>query len=271
MYLADYHVHTLCSPDGTATMADVAARAVEAGLQELCFTDHVDTVHWADYSPRDDFDWAEARRQFAEAQEKWGERIALRFGAELGEAHVGFGRAEKLLRDGGALDFVIGSVHTSSEKMGYFDLSALPKGEAAYYNDIMRGYIEENLRLVKWGKFHVLGHLLLPLWYIRRVGGGEIDPALYRDGVEEILRLLVDKGIGLELNAGVCADMYWAPTEAVLQRYRALGGEIITTGSDCHTLPQVGVGLPEAQEQLRRCGYRYFTTFEMGKPIFHKL
>ena len=42
MYLADYHVHSSCSPDGHVTMADMAAEGIRRGLNEICFTDHVD-------------------------------------------------------------------------------------------------------------------------------------------------------------------------------------------------------------------------------------
>lgn len=71
MYLADYHVHSTCSPDGRQTMAQAAEAAVRQGLRELCITDHVDTIHWGTLAPRDDFDWAESRRQFHEAQALW--------------------------------------------------------------------------------------------------------------------------------------------------------------------------------------------------------
>ena len=64
MYLADYHVHSTCSPDGHQTMAQAAEAAVRQGLNELCITDHVDTLYWDDFRPRWDFDWDEARRQF---------------------------------------------------------------------------------------------------------------------------------------------------------------------------------------------------------------
>lgn len=59
MYLADYHVHSTCSPDGHQTMAQAAEAAVRQGLNELCITDHVDTLYWDDFRPRWDFDWDE--------------------------------------------------------------------------------------------------------------------------------------------------------------------------------------------------------------------
>ena len=44
MYLADYHTHSATSPDGQLTVSELAEAAVRAGLDEICVTDHVETV-----------------------------------------------------------------------------------------------------------------------------------------------------------------------------------------------------------------------------------
>ena len=68
MYLADYHVHSSCSPDGHVTMADMAAEGIRRGLNEICFTDHVDTIQWGTTHLRTDtFDWAAEEKQYADA------------------------------------------------------------------------------------------------------------------------------------------------------------------------------------------------------------
>lgn len=42
MMLADYHVHTEFSDDSVYPMEDVIEDAIKMGLDEICFTDHVD-------------------------------------------------------------------------------------------------------------------------------------------------------------------------------------------------------------------------------------
>lgn len=69
MYTADYHVHSTCSPDGKMTMSQAAEAAIRAGLDEICITDHVDTIYWGTNAPRDSFDWASSRAQYREALE----------------------------------------------------------------------------------------------------------------------------------------------------------------------------------------------------------
>ena len=131
MYLADYHVHSTCSQDGRQTMAQAAQAAVAAGMDELCLTDHVDTIYWGpEQKPRWDFDWDAVRRQFRQAQEQWGHRITLRLGAELGEAAMSFQRAEHLMQNAPPLDFVIGSVHMAGKKF-HWEKAGLEEAEHA--------------------------------------------------------------------------------------------------------------------------------------------
>ena len=39
---ADYHVHTEFSDDSVYPMEDVVRDAIDMGMEEICFTDHVD-------------------------------------------------------------------------------------------------------------------------------------------------------------------------------------------------------------------------------------
>ena len=40
MYCSDYHLHTLISSDSPASLEQQAQSALDAGLHELCVTDH---------------------------------------------------------------------------------------------------------------------------------------------------------------------------------------------------------------------------------------
>lgn len=99
MYLADYHTHSAASPDGSLTVNQLAEAAVRAGLDEICVTDHVDTVLWGSHAPREHFDWSGLLAQVPQAREQYAGRLTIRLGAELGEAPMGFDRAEKLLKN----------------------------------------------------------------------------------------------------------------------------------------------------------------------------
>ena len=108
MYLADYHTHSRISPDGSCTMTDMARSAIQKGLQEICFTDHVEPFVWGDGSrPPLPHDWTPLREEFARAQAEVGDQIRLRLGIELGDAIIDLHHTEKMLENAPEFDFVI--------------------------------------------------------------------------------------------------------------------------------------------------------------------
>ena len=239
------------------------------GLQEICLTDHLDTVEWGTYAPRTTFDWMEAVRQVEEARSLWGDRLTIKLGAELGEAALSFDRAEQLLADVPPLDFVIGSVHLMGPRYGREDLYYIPKGDAAYYRDVIDDYLDDVLALARWGKFQVLGHMTLPVRYIWKNSGDTVDFSDHLDRVEEIFRTIIPRGVGIECNTN--RGMTPLPDEPILRLYRQMGGEVITIGSDAHIGAYVGFRVKETQALLRRCGFRHITTFTKGRPEFQPL
>ena len=269
MYLADYHLHTTCSPDGKLTASQIAEIALARGLQEICITDHLDTIYWNTYAPRTDFDWPALQRQIDEARERFGQHLVIRMGAELGEATISAERADILLQNAPALDFIIGSVHTASKKFDYFDLYYMEKRDMDYYRAIMEDYLDETLKLVNYGKFHVLGHLTLPLRYIKNNVGLDLTFDDRTERLEEIFSLMIDKGIGLELNTNRGGAPL--PSAQLLRLFRRMGGQVVTIGSDAHVPEHIGLAVQSCQQLLQETGWQYFATFDRGQPVFHRL
>ena len=95
----------------------------------------------------------------------------------------------------------------------------------------------------------------------------------YQDILDEILKTLIQKQIGLECNtAGFKYGLgHPNPTEKILARYRELGGEILTLGSDAHAPEHIAYNFRETGEILKACGFRYYTIFKEGQPEFLNL
>ena len=124
----------------------------------------------------------------------------------------------------------------------------------------------------KFKNFDVYGHLD----YVVRYGPNKdanYSYDEYKDVIDEILRLLVEEGKGLEVNTGGIKhnlkDLH--PCMGILKRYRELGGEIVTVGSDAHTPQDLANGFDRAFEFLKECGFGYYTIFENRLPEFKKL
>lgn len=269
MYLADYHIHSTCSPDGKLSMAEIAGIAVQRGLQEICITDHVDTYDWHSGEKRTNYDWEKAFAQYREAVERWGDRIAVKLGAELSGVVRYPDEADCLMRRGRDLDFVIGSVHLAAEKFDWFDLYFIKEHDMPYYRDLIEHYLRDTVTLARWGRFHVLGHMTLPLRYLHEHLGIDMTFDDYMDAVEEIFRIIIPKGIGIECNTN--RGGMPLPYDTILRRYREMGGEVITLGSDAHASEHIGCAIAARQQLLRDCGFRYFTTFTKGEPTFRPL
>ena len=270
MYLADYHTHSRISPDARCSMTEMARAAVAAGLDELCFTDHLEPVNWYTQVPRDPYEWDELQRDFLQAQEELGDRIRLCLGVELGDAPWDFAHTERLMADAPQLDFIIGSIHMLSAAYGCTDLYYFDPADDAAARRGMADYLELVRQLANWdGTYSVLGHLTLPLRYLNENRGFQLTFDGFEAEIEEILRILIQKGRGIELNTN--RGHTPLPDEKWLRMYRRLGGEIITLGSDAHSVKYVGCAIRERQELLRQCGFRRFCTFRRMEPVWHEL
>ena len=269
MYLADYHVHSRISPDAGCSMAEMAEAAIRAGMNELCFTDHVEPVAWNGRDPIEFYDWDALSQEFQEAQDAAGDRIRLRLGIELGEAVLDLPRTAALLAGAPELDFIIGSTHILSERFSNVDMYFFhPKDEEEALLGIA-DYLKLVKRTAEWGQFNVLGHLTLPLRYLNENQGFHLSFDGFEAEVEDLLRTLIRSGCGIELNTN--RGHTPLPDKKWLQMYRDLGGEIITLGTDAHTPEFVGCAVQARQQLLRQCGFTKFCTFEKQQPIWHSL
>mgnify|MGYP002440744582 FL=1 len=147
--------------------------------------------------------------------------------------------------------------------------AGIEKNSETYYHRVIDSYLEDVLRLARWGRFSVLGHLTLPLRYMNENLGEQMTFDGHYDQCREIFRALIESGCGIECNTN--RGNVPLPDAPLLKLYRETGGEIITIGSDAHSAEYVGCRVRETQALLRTCGFRYFCTFEGGKPTFRKL
>lgn len=268
MYLADYHVHSQNSADARFPMLDMAEAGLAAGLNEICFTDHVEPM-LDDRVEHMKFDWPACAGEFEALRETMGDKLQLRLGAELGDVFLDLPYLDELMAQAPPLDFLIGSNHMLSEKYRWAPLDRFRPADEREAQKAVEDYLTVEKRMVQWGRFDVLGHLTLPLRYFNERLGFHATFDGLEDRMEEILRLVVEKGLGIEVNTNRGGQSL--PDEKWLRMYRGLGGEIVTLGSDAHTPQFVGCALRENQALLRRCGFTRFCTFDQRRPIWHDL
>ena len=277
MIQADMHMHTWFSTDSEACPCDMADEAVRKGLKTICFTDHFD---------KDDLEWGEegifdVDAYFVEMQklqEEYAGKLNIRIGIELGLRTYLKDYYEELTKKY-PFDFVIGSVHNvpykkdAEGKILYTDPAAEKLFTDRTDKEAYRLMMETTLENVRTSDcFQTLGHLD----YVVRYGKSrekEYSYTDYADIIDEILKLLIEKEKGLEVNsAGLKYGLPFAhPHPDVLKHYRELGGEIITIGADAHKPEHIAYDFTKAEEILKSCGFKYYTEFFEQKPVFKQL
>ena len=263
MITADLHTHTSFSTDSDEPMENALSAMVEKGLKTVCFTEHMDM----DY-PGGDFllDTAAYMAHLTELRERFQGRIEVLFGVELGLMDYLAPRLDEYVR-AWDFDFVIGSSHLVE---GYDPYEPEYFQKYDDHNGILR-YFESTLASIRaFGGFDVYGHLDYIVRYSRAKA---YSPSEYRDILDEILKSLIAMGKGIELNtAGLKYGLGWAhPHPEVLKRYRELGGELITVGSDGHKAEHYAWDFGRAEEILKSAGFRYYAVFRGRKPDMVRL
>lgn len=265
MLYSDYHIHTSFSGDSDTPMKDMIERGLELGLTTMCFTEHMDL----DYDPLCDVDFTLDTDSYLQTylsyKEQYKDKINLLFGVELGlQTHLSKTHEDYIKKY--PFDFVIGSSHLVHGMDPYY-----PKFfEGRKEEDCIQEYfvsILENLNA--FSDFDVYGHIDYIIRYCPS-GPKEFCLKEYSQIIDEILKKLISMGKGIEINTGgfKYGLSHPNPHEDVLKRYRQLGGEIITMGSDAHVCEYLGYEFEKAAEILRQCGFKYYTVFKNRTPEF---
>ena len=119
--------------------------------------------------------------------------------------------------------------------------------------------------------FDVVGHLTYVCKSVYNPSHGPVPLEDHREVTDEILKLLVAKNIGMEVNSsGVDRAGTFLPSAEYLRRFKELGGSIVTIGSDAHDPGRVGQYAPQALQILGDI-FGHVCTFRQREPVFHKL
>lgn len=260
MKILDNHVHTHFSIDAKDTMEDVIKRAIDIGVDYLTFTDHLEynTDHFS-------LDIPQYISKIAEYKDKYKKDIELLTGIEVGyQSHLN--KEINELLNLSQFDFILCSTHTIEKipvsHKEYFEGFSKEEAYRKYFNSIIQTNKE-------FSNYDVYGHLD----YINRYAIYEDNKILYNDYIDvldEVLKIIIEKGKGIELNTSGYRYGLNAihPNIDIVKRYKELGGEIITLGSDSHRAIDVCADFDKSYEMLEYLGFRYVSVFKNRKCEF---
>ena len=271
MVLFDNHNHSQFSFDGKRTSVEASARAAaEAGLGGICFTDHCDhyvppmKASFENVVP-EYFNVEEQQAEISRIQSLIGDRTRLLKGIEIGMYEECHEQIRKVL-DENSFDQIIASVHyiekTDPYYGGYYD--------GKDWKQAYGTYLETIYREMKWLEdFDIMGHYD----YIVRYASYPVTSIRYRDFsdiFDEMFRYLIQEGKALEINTKSYEGHRGRMVELdndVLLRYREMGGEIVSLGSDSHEPSRVGAGFTRHAEFLKAMGFRWTAHYESRRLV----
>jgi histidinol-phosphatase (PHP family) len=263
--LVDCHVHCDYSDDCTEKASSEIERAIELGLRGVTFTDHYDIAY---PNPRYqfEFDVDERKKYIFDLCNRYYGKIVIFNGIEIGiQPHVVNASLE--IVKNGQFDFVICSTHAVD---GFSLCSQSDFFEGKTQEQAYRRYLEEIYAgITSFSDYDVVGHI----GYIRRYGpysNKSMPYYQYHDILDMILKKVIESGKGIEINMSGYAYKLGTPIPDIdiLMRYRQLGGEIITMGSDAHKIDYVGGSFDKGVEILKQTGFKYVSYFRQRKPLF---
>jgi len=256
-------MHTRVSHDSSGDPSAMVKKAEALGLREICFTDHYDEtpLNWEENFL---FDTDEYKKAYADLR---SDKLKIRLGVEFGLVEHNVGEMERLSRILN-FDFVIGSVHFADGHEMYMK----EYWEGRDVGECFESFLKQELKCVRLhDDFDVLGHIN----YVCKSPFNPCGrPLLYKDFpdlFDDIMKVVIEKGKGLEINtSGVDRVGIFLPDADCLRRYKALGGKIITVGSDAHDASRVGQYTDRALDILKDI-FGYVCTFEKRMAIYHRL
>lgn len=260
-YLSDYHLHSKYSFDGNQTIEQIIIKAISMELNEICLTEHIS------FNPKDSsynfFDFNDYTNELQRLSQIYSGKINIKTGLEIGEYHLYKEDFDNYFKEHD-LDFIIGSIHNINGRG--FRTNISENGVKYTYET----YFKEVLAFVQIGDFDVLGHLDIVQRYAFEVGK-IYNFEDYKGYIYDILKTIISRGKGIEVNTSGLANNLLFPKLEILNMYKDLKGEILTVGSDAHARNRVGENVNYVYDMLKDIGFKYVFTYDRrkmtGRPL----
>lgn len=257
--LVDYHLHSQFSGDSQTTLDAICKAATAKGISEIAITDHMDYSYPAIRPNHQIANIDTYMETITRYQQQYAGMLTIRIGIEIGMELHHLEACDQFLQQY-SFDFVIGSIHEChglpASRSVFFENKTKQQAYEDYYNSILEC-------IQAFDNFDVLGHLD----YCKRYYPGDYhtdDHFIAQPLVEEILRTLIAKGKGIEVNTSGFrhVSQMCMPHYDIVALYRQMGGTRITIGSDSHREESVGFHVADVATQLKQIGFTHISTFQ---------
>ena len=252
--MPDYHIHTTFCNHAYGEMEDYVERAIEIGLEEIGFAEHMPVMPEPHLCiSYDDLPYYIERVK--RLRDRYRDKITIKLGAEI---DMDLNRADEIesIIENSGFDYVIGSIHYLDgwpfDQKQYMD-----KFEKEDIDQIYERFFETIIKAARSGLYDIAGHID----NMKRFGyrpSGDITQ-LY----EQVASIMKKMDVAVEINTSgydnPAGEAYPSTSFlTVLNQY----GVPVTVGSDSHKPEHVGRHFEKAYNVLKEAGYDSVAYFE---------
>lgn len=266
--MVDIHLHSKFSFDSKEEQSVYVNAAKERGIKVLGFSEHYDYDAVLD-----------GERDITLCDiEKYSENILklrrenadvdILFGIEFGYRREAIPHYNALLSRY-SFDYVINSVHTLKGRGdcyhdAFFEGQTLEKSYGDYLNVVLES-VNSDL------DYDIVGHI----GYVSRYRKGEYSALCFEKFssiIDDILYSVIERGKCLEVNTSCgTSPSEFLPDVSIIERYIALGGKLISFGSDAHRAGDYLRNDKKFIHFMSSHGVREVYYFSRRKPIAYTL
>jgi len=254
----DYHVHTRLCNHAEGAMADYIERAIEIGLKEICFLDHLtlqDQGRDLSMTPGEVPVYFQAVQMM---KKRFAGRIEVKAGLEIDFSKSHADLAADITGTYG-FDMIGSSVHFPEGIDIVRRKSEWKNGDNYSDSDVnlvYRKYYEDLDRMLEYDYFDTLCHFDLVKKFGRK------PTVSFDDEIIEIIKKIKQKDLVIELNTSgyhhTVNEAY--PSPYIIKKSKEFGISF-ALGSDAHNPQSVGRYFDRAFQLLQEAGYKEVAVF----------
>jgi histidinol-phosphatase (PHP family) len=267
--IVDYHVHTPFCGHAHGKMADYVETAINAGVAELCFSDHLGRYYLGRLQKKRYWDWGMPERDLdryfedvMDLKQLYANRISIRVGLEVDYIEGAEHLANRIISKF-PFDFILGSIHCIPS-LGWYHLTHYAKADP---EQVYSWYFSAARSALSSGLFQSLAHLDFIWRYIQWPQSRRGDLVSL---ISDTVSVSAACGTAIEINAN---GYIWShanftrdfdPFYILLDMIK-VHGAAITLGSDAHAPQLVAKLFPEIIAVLKNKGISNVSIFNKKK------
>ena len=266
--MVDLHLHSKFSFDSNEEPSAYVESARRLGCDRLGFSEHYDYDAYLDGAKDIALCDIESYYKNIKTLRAESQKPEILFGIEFGYRKQAIAHYNSLSQKF-SFDYVINSVHTLKCRgdcyhSSFFEGRTLKEA----YRDYLKGVLES---VTSDLDYDIVGHI----GYVSRYRKGEnarLEYSEYSDILDDILVAIIKKCKCLEVNTscGSSGSMF-LPDESIIERYLALGGKMLSFGSDAHRATDYLRSRDKFLKFMTEHGVKELIFFIQRKPNFYPI